>query len=146
MAIFLTTHEYADTRTHKKVVFDNGSEFKQKFAALLKDLDIKPILTSVKNLQANSPVDLVHQLILDMLATKDIDNKVFDYIDPWGETLASIAWVIMVSYHSIIIATLGQAVFVRYMLSNLASVVEWVVVRSDKQHQLEFDNGRENYR
>ena len=102
-------------------------------------------ISSVENPQDNAPVERVHQVILNMLFTKDVDNKFFDYIDPWGETLASIAWVIMVSYHSIIIATLGQAVFVRYMLSNLASVVEWVVVRSDKQHQLEFDNGRENY-
>ena len=31
-----------------------------------------------------------------MLVTKDLDNKVFDYIYPWGETLASIAWTISV--------------------------------------------------
>ena len=59
-----------------------------------------------------------------MLVTKYLDNKVFDYIDPWGETLASIAWAIRYSYHLTIIATPGQAVFGRDMLFNLASVVE----------------------
>ena len=34
---------------------------------------------------------VVYQVILNMLVTKDIDNKVFDYIDPYGETLASMA-------------------------------------------------------
>ena len=37
------------------------------------------------------PEQVVQQVILNMLVTKDIDNKVFDYIDPYGETLASMA-------------------------------------------------------
>ena len=60
-----------------------------------------------------------------MLVTKDLDNKVFDYIDPWDETLASIAGAIRVSYHLTILATPGQAVFGRYIIFNLASVLNW---------------------
>ena len=41
----------------RKVVFDNGSEFKQDFTPLLKDFDIKLVLTSVKNPQANDMVE-----------------------------------------------------------------------------------------
>ena len=74
-----------------KVVLDNGSEFKRYFNPLLKDFDIKPVLTSVKDPQANAMVEQVHQVILNMLITKDLDNKVFDYIYPWGETLAYVA-------------------------------------------------------
>ena len=51
-----------------------------------------------------------------MLATKDIDEKVIDYIYPWGETLASIAWGIRVYYHQTIGDTPGQNIFVREML------------------------------
>ena len=75
----------------QKVVFDNGYEFKQDFTNLLKDFDMKSVLTFVKNPQANAPVEKVHQVILNMLVTKDLDNKVLNYIDPWGETLAYIA-------------------------------------------------------
>ena len=57
-----------------KVVFENGSEFKQDFTPFLKDFDIKPVLTSVKKLQSNAPLKQVHQLISNMLVTKDIDN------------------------------------------------------------------------
>ena len=71
----------------RKVVFDDGSEFKRDFTPLLKYFDIKPVLTSVKKPQSNAPVERVHQVILNMLVTKGLDKKVFDYIDPWGETL-----------------------------------------------------------
>ena len=94
-----------------KVVFDNGYEFKRDFTPLLKDFDIKTVLTSVKNPQANAPVERVHQLIINMLVTKDIDNKVFDYIYTWVETISYIAWEIIFYYHWTIMAKSGQAVF-----------------------------------
>ena len=77
-----------------KVLFDNGSEFKWYFTPLLKYFDIKPVLTTIKNPQANAPVERVHQVILNMLVIKYIDKKVFDHIESWGETLSSIAWSI----------------------------------------------------
>ena len=71
-------------------MFDNGSDFKQDSDTLLKEFDIKPVLTSVKNTQYNAPFDQLHQVILNMLVTNYLDNKVFEYIDPWDETLAYI--------------------------------------------------------
>ena len=90
---------------------------------MLKELDIKLVLKSVKNPQANAPVERVHQVILNMLVKKDHDNKLFDYIYSWGEYLASIALEIRASYHRTILATPGQAVFGRDMLFNFASVL-----------------------
>ena len=58
-----------------------------------------------------------------MLVTKDIANKVFNYIYQWGETIACIAWFIRDSYHCTIQVTPGQAVFGINMIFNLASVV-----------------------
>ena len=46
---------------------------------------------TVNNPQAHSLVDCVHQVMYNMLATKDIDKKVFDYIYIWVETLSYIA-------------------------------------------------------
>ena len=98
---------------------------------MLKYSGIKPVLTTIKNPQANNPVDQVHQVILNMLFTKDIDNKVFDYIYPWGESLVNIAWAIRASYHCTIEATPGQVVFDISIIFNLASVVYWRVIISN---------------
>ena len=77
-----------------------------------------------------------------MFVTKYLDKKVFDYIDQWGETLASIKWSIRASYHHTILATPGQAVSGRDMLFNLKSVVYWRVVTTVKQRQVDIDNVR----
>ena len=95
---------------------------------MLKDFNIKTVLTSVKNPQDNAPVERVHKVILNMLVTKDLDKKAFEYIYPWGETLADVACAIRASYHCTIMATPGQAVFGRDMLFNLVSVIDWRVV------------------
>ena len=62
----------------RKVMFYNGSECKQDFTPLLKEFNIKPVLISVKNPQANTMLNRVHQLILNMLVIKYLDKKVFD--------------------------------------------------------------------
>ena len=111
---------------------------------MLKDFDIKPVWTSVNNPQANSTADRLHQVILNMIVTKDLDNKVFGYMDSWGETLAYIASNIRDSYHHTIMDPPVQAVFGRDILFNLAWVVDWRVATAANQHQVDIDNVREN--
>ena len=124
----------------QKVVVDNGSEFKQDFTPLLKDFDIKPVLKKIKNPQSNDPVERVHQVILNMLVTKNLANKLSDYIYPWEETLKSIAWAIRASYRRNIQATPGQAVFGIDIIFNLASLVDWQVIDTANQWQLYIGN------
>ena len=65
-------------------------------------------------------------------------------MDPWSETLSSIAWAIISSWHCTITATPGQAFFGIDMLFNLVSAVDWRVVTAVKQCQADIDNVREN--
>ena len=76
----------------QKVVFENVIEFKRNFSHLIKYFDIKPVLKKIENPQDQGLVEWVHQVILNMLVTKYLDNNVFEYIYPWGETLVSIEW------------------------------------------------------
>ena len=69
-------------------------------------------------------MERIHQVILNMLATKDIDNKVFNYIDPWGENLAYISWEIRAYYYHNIMAAPVQDVFVRDTIFNLAQFLD----------------------
>ena len=88
-------------------------------------------------------MDRAHQVILHILVTKDIANKVFDCIYPWIEKLEYISWAIRASYHRIIQATPVQYVFGIDTIFNLASVVDWRVMTVGKQVQVGIDNLRE---
>ena len=127
-------------------MFDNISEIKPNFTSYLKYFDIKPVLRKTKNQQANASVERVHQVILNMLATKDTANKVLDYKYPWGETLSPIAWLLRASYNYTLNATPDQAIFARDIILNLASVVDSQVITEAKQRQVDIDNFRENAR
>ena len=90
----------------------------------MRDLNNKPVLRTLNDPEDSDLVEWVHKVIYNIIVTKDIDNKLFDYIDPWGETLGYIAWTIRAYYHHTIGATSGQAVFCRDMIFNLTSVVD----------------------
>ena len=100
---------------------------------MINNFDIKPVLTTIKIPEANAPVERVHQVILNVLVTKDLSKKVFDYKYLWGETLAYIAWSIMSSYHRTIHNAPVQFVFYIYSIFNLASVIDWQVITTGKQ-------------
>ena len=55
------------------IIYDNGSEFKLHFKALCDSYGIKHKPTSVKNPQANAILERVHQVIMTMLHTAEID-------------------------------------------------------------------------
>ena len=94
---------------------------------------MKPVLTSIKNPQSNAPVEQVHQVLYYMFVTKDISNQIFDYIDPWGETLSSIAWAVQALHHSTLNKSPAQLVFGRDMIFNLSTVVDWRTITLRKQ-------------
>ena len=95
----------------QKVIFDNRNEFKKDFLPLLKDFAIKPTPTTIKNPQANAILERVHQVLGDMLCTKNLQSYDFDDIDPWGELLASVAWAIHSTHHTTLQASPAQLVF-----------------------------------
>jgi hypothetical protein len=98
----------------------------------------------VDNPQANAPVEQVHQVIHNMICTKDLHNRVFDYIDPWGEILSTIAWAKRASYHSMLGATPVQLVFRRDMIFNIKTIIDWRMITAHEQKQVIKDNLREN--
>ena len=67
---------------------------------MLKDWAIKPVCTTIKNPQANSPIERIHQVLRHMLLTKNLTEETFDYLDPFGHILASVAWAVRASYNS----------------------------------------------
>ena len=127
-----------------EIIFDNGSEFKMHFMTLLKDFEIKPKPTTVENPQGNSPVERIHQVVQNMIKTKELDKFIFDYIDPWAEILSSVAWAIRALYHLTLMSTPAQLVFGRDMLFNIKKAINWKLITDNKRKQVACDNQREN--
>ena len=70
---------------------------------------------------------------------KDLDNKFFDHIDKWCETLTSMVWAIWASYHRTIMDTPGQAIFGKDIIFNLASVIDWGNITAANHQQMDID-------
>lgn len=128
----------------KRVLFDNGSEFKLDFLQLLQDYGIKAVTTSVKNPQSNSILERVHQVIHNMVRTQELKKLVFDAFEPWNQILAQTAFAIRSSYHRILEASPAQLVYQRDMILNIAYYADWATITAQKQRQINKDNAQEN--
>ena len=112
-------------------VFDNDSKFKQDFTHLLNYFSITPICISINNRKSNAPVERIHQVIYNIIVTKNLDRKVYDYIDYLMEILAS--------YHSTLVCMSGNYMFGGDMPLNPTSSIDWRVVNYRKQRQVNID-------
>ena len=65
-----------------KFILDHGLELKQDFTPLLTGFYIKTFLETIKIPKDNAPLEQVHQVILNIIGTKDLSNKLFNYIYP----------------------------------------------------------------
>lgn len=130
----------------KEIIFDNGSQFKKDFQPLLKDFRIKPSCTTIKNPQANAILERIHQVVKNMIRTQQLKSRIFDYNNPWSHILASIAWAIRASYHTVLQATPAQLVYNRDMIFNITHLANWHDITNQKRKQVLKDNERENYK
>jgi hypothetical protein len=99
------------------VIYDNGSEFKLHFEVLCDTYGIKRKLTSVKNPQANAILEQVHQVIMAMLRTSELDMAASVDASDVDTFLTNVTWAIRSIYHTVLKASPGEAIFGRDMLS-----------------------------
>jgi hypothetical protein len=111
---------------------------------LLQDFAIKPTCTTIKNPQSNAPVERIHQVVGQMMAAQDLKTRIFDFVNPWGPILTSIAWAIRAAHHSTLGYTPAQLVFGRDMVFNIKTIINWKDISERKQAQVDKDNLREN--
>ena len=127
------------------IIIDNGTEFQKDFSKALKSMGIKAKLTTVKNPQANSVLERVHQVLGNMLRTKNLKKLCANKKeDVWDNILPSIAWAIRSTHHTTLGATPTQLVFGRDMVHPIQHVVEWDLIRTNKQHMIDTANLNEN--
>ena len=128
----------------RRVICDNGSEFKADFIGLLDSYNIDRKPTTSKNPQANAICERVHGVFGDMMRTSGINGA--DTVDAAliDEFITNAAWAIRSSYHTVLKATPGQAIFGRDMLFDIPFITDWTEVGRRRQQIVESSNIREN--
>ena len=106
------------------LVYDNGSEFKLNFGYLCDSYGIKRKPTTIKNPQANATLGNVHQVLGQTLRTAEInmaDSVTPDEVDVF---LDNGAWAICSTYHTVLKASPGAAIFGRDMLFDVPFIAD----------------------
>ena len=128
----------------QQMVYDNGSEFKLHCEALYDTYGIKRKPTSIKNPQANAILERVHQVIMVMLHTAEIDTTNSVDASDIDTFLTNVAWVICSTYHTVLKASPGAAIFGRDMLINIPFLADWNKIVDYRQHQTDLNTQHEN--
>ncbi|KAL7425678.1 hypothetical protein ACHAXM_000119, partial [Skeletonema potamos] len=128
----------------RNIIYDNGSEFKLHFETLCDSYGLKRKPTSIKNPQANAILERVHQVLMTMARTAELDMA--DTVEPSdvADFLTNAAWAIRSTYHTVLKASPGAAIFGRDMLFDIPFLADWNKIGEYRQHQTDQNTEREN--
>jgi hypothetical protein len=125
-------------------VYDNGSEFKLNFEYLCDSYGIKHKPTTIKNPRGNAILEHVHQVLRQMLRTAEIDMADSETPDDVDVFLDNTAWAICSTYHTVLKASPGAAIFGRDMLFDIPFIANWNKIGDYSQRQTDLNTAREN--
>jgi hypothetical protein len=128
----------------RHLIYDNGSEFKLHFETLCESYGIKRKPTTIKNPQANAICECIHQVLGTMMRTSEIDMA--ETVEPADiDTLIdNTAWAICSTYHTVLKASPGAAIFGCNMLFNMPFIADWKQIGEYRRRQTDRSNEREN--
>jgi hypothetical protein len=93
------------------IIYDNGCEIKHHFQSLWDAYGIKCKPTSVKNPQANAIPGRIHVVLRNMLRTFKLDMAKTVKASDIDVFLSDSTWVICSTYHTVLKASPGAALF-----------------------------------
>ena len=126
------------------ITYDNGSEFKLHFRSLCDTYGIKRKATSVKNPQSNAILERIHGVLGNMLRTSGLDMS--DDLSPEtvDDFLVNAAWAVRSTYHTVLQATPGAAIFGRDMLFDIPFLADWCEIGKRRQQLVDRDTISKN--
>ena len=109
-------------------MYNWGSEFKLHFETLCDSYGLKYKPTSVKNPQAKAILMHVHQTIMAMLHTSEIDMADTINESDIADFLTNAAWAVPSTYHTVLKTSPGAAIFGRDMLFDVSILADWSTI------------------
>jgi hypothetical protein len=98
----------------------------------------------VKNPQANGLLEHVHQVLGQMLRTAELDMANSVIPNDVDVFLDNVAWAICFTYHTVLKASPGIAIFGRDMLFDIPFVADWHKIGEQRQSLTNRGNQCEN--
>jgi hypothetical protein len=126
------------------IIYNNGSEFKLNFEYLFETYGIKRKPTTIQNPQANAILERLHQVLGQMLRTSELDMAETITPDDNNVFLDNAAWAICSTYHTVLKASPGAAIFGHDMLFNIPFIADWNNIRDYRQRQINLSTTRKN--
>jgi hypothetical protein len=121
-----------------------SSEFKLIFEYLCITYGIKCKQTTVKNPQANAILECLHQVLAQMSRTAELDMAKTVIPNDVDVFLDNVAWAICSTYHTVLKASPGMAIFGCDMLFDIPFIADWNKIGDYRQHQTDLNTARKN--
>ncbi len=107
------------------IIYNNESKFKLPFQSLWGTYGIKHKPTSVKNPQANAIQERIHAVLGNMLCTYEFDMAKLVKANDIDVFLSDAAWAVRSTYHTVLKASPGAAIFRQDMLFDILFIADW---------------------
>eukprot|EP00957_Ditylum_brightwellii_P177255 13503192-Ditylum_brightwellii.AAC.1 len=111
---------------------------------ILKDYGVKKRPSTVRNHQANSIIERIHQTILNMIRSFELHSTDIDEKDPWKGILSAVRFATKAAVHTIMQATPMQLVFGRDAILNAKHEADWSYTKQRKEKLIKKNKEQEN--
>jgi hypothetical protein len=115
------------------IIYDNGSKFKLHFRSLCDMYGIKHKPTSVKNPKVNAILERIHAVLGNMLHTSKLDMAELVKASDIDVFLSDAAWTVCSTYHTVLKASPGAAIFGQDMLFDILLIADWHKIEEHRQ-------------
>eukprot|EP00804_Cyclotella_cryptica_P011422 CCRYP_016385-RA/>CCRYP_016385-RA protein AED:0.32 eAED:0.32 QI:0/-1/0/1/-1/1/1/0/261 len=126
------------------IIYSNGSEFKLHFETLCDSYGLKRKPTSVRIPQANAILKQVHQTIMAMFRSADLDMADTVNESDIADFLTNAAWAVCSTYHTVLNTSPGAAIFGRDMLFDVLYIADWSKIGEYRQKEADNNTRQEN--
>jgi hypothetical protein len=126
------------------LIYNNGSESKLDFEYLCESYGIRRTPTTIKNPQANAIPEHLHQVLTQMLRTAELNMAKSVTSDDINVFLDNAAWAICSTYHTVLKASPGAAIFRRDMLFGIPFIANWNKIGDYRQRQTNLNTAHKN--
>jgi transposase InsO family protein len=124
--------------------YDNGSEFKSVFNAMVHNYGMRKATSTAYNPQSHGMIERVHQVVEDALRTFELEEVDLDENNPWEPFLVAAAFAIRSTFHTTLGATPAQLVYGRDMILPVRFQADWTAIQQRRQKEINRNNIREN--